>query len=352
MKRIYLLLMPILLVVGLFSLNLTTTNAQTFGTNWTAQFYNSTTPGTGTLVASTSYPNGLNFNWPGQPTDSNGLPLTTVPADNFSAIFSSSQTFAAGVATFSITVDDRATVTIGGQPVWDASTVAGFAPGQTYQFSANFAAPGAYSIQVNFIEFTSVAIIQLSWTQGTTGGIPTTPGVATATPGPTGPIGSVVNVRGLSLRTGPYLGASFIGVLRPDIAYSVLAQNSDERGGFTWYKVNTGEQVGWASGRYLLVTNGEPPVEGTVFEALSNPSDTGVVAVTRAIMNFRVRPSYRSPRIAGFEQLPWGAEAELLGRTVQGGRNFWFLVRWQGQVGWIYAPYVGVRGNLNIVPVY
>lgn len=338
------LLVPLLLLMGLFTFNIERTSAQTFGTNWQAQFFNNTTF-TAPAVAFASYPNGLNFNWPTVPTDANGTQLGAVQQDNFSVSFTSSQFFNAGIYDFTMTIDDQVTVLIGGVQVTQQTV-----PG-TYTFAASFQAANNYSIEVRLVEISQTAIIQFSWVQQGAG-VGGTPGVPTATPGPVGPQGNVVNVRGLALRTGPYLGASYVSVLRPEIAYQVLARNEDEGGGYTWYKVNTGERVGWASGRYLTVTNGTPPIEGTVFDNLSNPPDIGVVAVTRAIMNFRRRPSIRSARIGDLPQIPWGAEAQLLGRTVQGGRNFWFLVRYEGRVGWIYAPYVSVRGNLNSVPVY
>ncbi|MEQ8674757.1 MAG: hypothetical protein RLP44_31935 [Aggregatilineales bacterium] len=343
MKNLIYLFIPLLLMLGLFTLSIERTSAQTFGTNWQAQFYNNISF-TDPVVATASYPNGLNLNWQTVPTDGNNNPLGAVQQDNFSVRFTSSQFFNAGIYDFTMTIDDQATVLIGGVPVTQPTV-----PG-TYTFSASFTSANNYSVEVRLVEISQVAIMQLQWVQqGAVGG---TPGAPTATPGPVGPQGNVVNVRGLALRTGPYLGASYVSVLRPDIAYQVLARNEDEGGGYTWYRVNTGEREGWTSGRYLTVTNGTPPLEGSVFDNLSNPPDIGVVAVTRAIMNFRRRPSIRSARIADLPQIPWGAEAQLVGRTVQGGRNFWFLVRYEGRVGWIYAPYVSVRGNLNSVPVY
>jgi uncharacterized protein YraI len=65
-------------------------------------------------------------------------------------------------------------------------------------------------------------------------------------------------------------------------------------------------------------------------------------------MNLRVRPSTRTAIIGS---IPWGAEVPLLNRTVQGGQNRWFQVRYEGRVGWIFAPYVSVRGDINAVPI-
>jgi hypothetical protein len=177
-------------------------------------------------------------------------------------------------------------------------------------------------------------------------------------------------VRGLAIRTGPYLGGSLIGVLRPGQSFTASARNTDEGGPFTWYLITTntganvgtpvpgqpvatpvgGSKTGWVSGRYLVV-QGDPnalPLQGTVFEQLDNPPETGVIAVPRSVMNLRRRPSQRSPLLA---QIPWGAELPLYNRTVQEGRHHWLQVRYEGQIGWIYAPFVGTYGNLDNVPI-
>lgn len=315
----------------------------TRGVNWTGQFY-TYDPAVGFSSAfvnpvggNVSYPVGLDYVWDGVPTDGNGFPIPGAPADNFSAVFVSSQIFPqTGVYTFTVTIDDIAIITID-----EVQVLFEQFPG-TYTFTFNLAA-GEHIISIGLIELTQTAIIQFGWALGDTGPV--------GTPGPTGPTGNVVQVRGLSLRTGPYLGASFIGVLRPDTAYPVLARSDDEGGIYTWYKVQVGDQIGWSSGRYLTI-NGDIdsiPFESTVFEQIDNPPDRGVIAAPRAVMNLRRRPSVRSPRLG---QVPWGEEVPLLGRTIQGGLNFWFQVRYEGIVGWIFAPFVSVRGNIDAVPVY
>ena len=56
-------------------------------------------------------------------------------------------------------------------------------------------------------------------------------------------------------------------------------------------------------------------------------------------------------RSAKLMEIPWGAETVLIGRTIQAGKNFWLQVRYNGQVGWIFAPYVSIRGDVNAVPI-
>jgi hypothetical protein len=321
--------LTILLVIGLMP---GATLAQTGGSGWTGQFYNTTTF-TGSIVAIASYPGGLSFTWAGQPTDGNGIPLAGVNADNFSARFATSENFTVNdTYRFYGSADDQVRIYLDGIEVYY-----GVQPGP-FSFERTITA-GTHTLRVDLVELTSTAAIQLQW-QSVSAGTP-------ADPAPTQVIGHVVNVAGLSLRTGPYLGASRIGVLKPAIAYPVLGKNDDEGGGYTWYLVIAGDQQGWCSGRYFLI-DGDVPETPSVFQEIDDAADVGVVAVPRAWMNFRVRPSIRSQRIG---QIPWGDEAILVGRTIQGGENHWFQVRYNGMIGWIYAPYVGWRGNINSVPI-
>ena len=135
----------------------------------------------------------------------------------------------------------------------------------------------------------------------------------------------------------------------PDQQYPVLAQNRSEDG-VTWYKITVNEKTGWASGRYLTFSTAPDglPTEGSVFDTIDSAAETGVIAAPRSIMNMRQRPSTRTPIIA---TIPWGEQMPLLGRTVQGGFDRWYQVRYGDLVGWIIAPYVGTNGDIRQVPV-
>lgn len=421
---------------------------------WTARFFRSTnftqeqvqsTPVTYTGM------NGLILEWnTNAPTRNNGSAIAGITsADNFSVIFTANPTLAAGTYTFTVESDDGAKLTVGSQVVVDRLNERG----RVTRTGTASITGGATAIELRFIEYTGNAIIKVSWTK-TSGATPTPVPGSTAAPTqiintPIPPtitiVGSVVTVRGLALRSGPYLGASLVGVLRPGGNYTVTARN-DSEGIFTWYQVTATDsgQTGWTSGRYLelsttttgtctltqqgvlntlttlnpalntlatagqcvnaLITanntavNGVPtaqslvtvgttctpllvgsrvsaaldvynlvaascssstattvnpqnalPTVGTVFTTLNGLPNTGVIAIPRAVMNIRALPSTRT-RIVG--QMPWGGEAQLLARTVQGGKDFWYLVRYEDITGWIYAPYVGIRGQILDVPIY
>ncbi|HLU09275.1 MAG TPA: SH3 domain-containing protein [Oceanobacillus sp.] len=318
------------------------------GVGWTAQYFNNTSL-SGSPVYTETLPNGINFNW------GTGSPNALVPVDNWSARFTSVQTLQAGTYEFVVASDDGVRVFIDNVLVLDRFVGRILT---TDRFQQNLTA-GPHSITVEYVEFVDQAALQFQWfllaggteTQvaGGGGGFATPFGTPPPTAVYTGPTVTVVGVRGLAVRTGPYLGASYITALVGQQSYPVLARNRDE-GVYTWYLVQVGERQGWSSGRYLTVSVDPEtlPIQGSVFDEHANPPDLGVVAIPRAVMNLRARPSIRSPRIGS---IPWGAQTSLVGRTVQGGIDRWYQVRYNGQVGWIAAPWVTVRGDLFRVPV-
>lgn len=339
------LLFVLALVPGLLS---SPAEAQILGTNWFGTFYNNLTLTEPAVASNIPYPGGLSFNWgEGPPRQADGTtPVPGVNADNFSARFVSTQFFQPGTYRFTVQVNDGARVFFNGELVLDQfgnrtpiGTTASF-----FQFTR--ALNGNVNIIVEYVDAGGIAALQFQW------GLSTDQVIPTSTPTPIATV-SVVRVRGLAVRTGPYLGASLITVARPNNAYEVLARNNSE-GLFVWYRIRVGDNTGWASGRYLQTAGNIDaiPFTGSIFDEIDNPDlppALNVTGVTRAIMNFRVRPSERTQII---DKIPWGAEVQVIGRTIQGGRNFWLQVRWNGRVGWIFAPYVGLRGTVDALRTY
>lgn len=351
----------LLLIIGLVvGLSVQTTPAQaqfTTGTGWIGSFYNNTTF-SGTPVASNvSYPTGLYFNWStGGPRDASNQLIAGVSPDNFSAIFTSTQQMAAGTYTFLIYVNDGVRVTIDNQVYVNQLTQFNNPAAnayQTIQFTYVRSIAGPVNMTVEYVEYLNDANLVFQWSlSGGGGGNNQTPIGPTATAAPIA-TAEVITVKGLALRTGPYLGASMVGIIRPNKIYPILEKNFDE-GLFPWYKIQDGDRIGWASGRYLKTSGNLDaiPTVSTIFDQIDNPTDLppalNVVGYTRSVMNLRRRPSQRTQLL---NQIPWGDPVQIIGRTVQGNKNFWLQVRWKDQVGWIYAPYVTIDGLIEAVPI-
>ncbi|MCA9913572.1 MAG: SH3 domain-containing protein, partial [Anaerolineae bacterium] len=269
---------------------------------WNATYYPTTTF-TGTAVT-TSY-TGLNLTFPGSP-------ISGIPDDNWSARYLSTITVAAGSYDFTLTADDTAQLTISA-PGSSSVVIGDLSPSglTTVTGRVTFSAGGTVSLQADLIEITNDAVISVTWVQTGSTGVTLTPGTAvpTLTTAPALTV-AVSGVEGLSVRTGPFLGASRVAVARPGNNYPVLARNYQE-GLFTWYQIQYDEDtVGWASGRYLQVTGDEniaPVIDSTVFDRADDPRGT-VTGVTRSTMNLRVYPTPRVERVFGNPQIPWGGQ--------------------------------------------
>lgn len=325
-----------------------------FGTGWTGTFFNNDAlQGTGVATAISQ----VNFNFLGGAPPAaitNCVSITVSPGatsptcvDYFSARFTSTQSITPGTYQFVAQSDDGIRVLVNGSPV-----INNFTPHAATTDSAIVnITTSPVNITVEYFEGIDQAIVQVQWfLQGTSptlvSGFTATP-LATAVPALTV---SVKNVQGLALRTGPYLGASLVSVVRQGTEYVPLARNRDE-GQFTWYLITVDTtHTGWVSGRYLKFTGNPdfPGLQGTIFDQIDGAPDLGVTGVTRSVMNLRRRPSIRT---ALLEQIPWGAEVSIIGRTIQDGKNFWYQVRYNNRIGWIFAPYVSVRGNIDAVPI-
>ncbi len=319
-----------------------------FGTGWTGQFFN-TTDLSGAVVYSQSYPSGINQNW-GTSSPAPGVVFN----DNWSARFESVQLFNEGTYEFVVASDDGVRVFIDNILVLDRFIGRVLT---TDRFQQTLTA-GTHTIRVEFVEFIDQAALQFQWFQ-IAGGAPTPlpPGfdpntllTPSALPACSTTCATVTGARGLALRTGPYLGASFVTTLIGGSTYTVVARNRDE-GIYNWYLLQLSDgRRGWSSGRYLTLNVDINLIQfqGSVFDEIDGASEYGVVASPRAVMNMRRRPSQRTDRVGS---VPWGQPVEVIGRTIQAGIPKWYQIRYNGVVGWVDARWVGVRGEINAVPI-
>ncbi|MEP6988447.1 MAG: PA14 domain-containing protein [Chloroflexota bacterium] len=139
-------------VIGAF-----TVHTLDFGTNWSGTFFASNDlTGTGVLITGIA---GLNFNWGIGAPVIDGVAVPGIPDDNFSARFTSVQTFAAGTYTFTAASDDGIRVYIDGDVRLDRFV------GRTLtqdSFNTTLTA-GPHSVVVEYFEGLDQAILQVQW---------------------------------------------------------------------------------------------------------------------------------------------------------------------------------------------
>lgn len=174
-----------------------------------------------------------------------------------------------------------------------------------------------------------------------------TPGptpIATTTPLPP-TLANVFFVKGLAVRTGPYLGASIVAIARQGVQYGVYGKNDDE-GVYTWYLIDVNGERGWASGRYLNISGDmNIPSVPSIFDQIDNAEDNLVRGVTISDVNMRRRPS---TRVDPLLVIPWGAEVKILGFTESGSVIQWLHVDYNGVRGWAVPNWIRITSEPNL----
>lgn len=324
------------------------------GNPWASQFYNSTNFTAPIGGATPSYAT-LDLTWNGAPTDSVGTPVAGVPADNFSVIFTSTQSFQSGTYRFNVLADDRARVVIDGVEVLGESAFA--VPGT--EATVGVMIPGGtHTMQVYLIDFTALARIRITWFLESGGGFGGTPGipatpvptlVPTRTPLPFIPAGAltatVIRASVLNTRDAPSTGGFRLGRILRGETYAVIGRDQNAR----WFLLQLGGYQAWAYGYYLYFNFNEftaPIVSGNTILGLNGLPDTGVRIQTNATMRLRPAPNVFSVQTG---RITWGSFLPVVGRTAD---STWYQVVWRGTVGWIFAGFSDLlAGCLCDVPV-
>jgi hypothetical protein len=306
---------------------------------WTAQYFaNPTLSGTPSLIQSEVSPT---HNW------GSGSPVASIPADNFSARWTTLQFTEAGTYLISVQADDGVRVVIDGIVYIDRFN---FATGQTYTATANLYR-GNHNFVVEYFEGGGVAYLNYSFNGGS---IPPTP-VIYPTPVVTGAAATVTNAYRLNVRNipNPIIGTVLTKISRFE-TYPVVGRNSNR----SWWQLNVNGIIGWVNGRYITVVNAQnvPVTDGTVVtpppvNCNSAPTPRLIVGRLGRVTpgypnNIRLQPSSSSALVG---QMPAGAVFSVLGGPQCSQGWYWWQVNYYGVVGWTPE---GGSGQYWLEPVY
>jgi uncharacterized protein YraI len=291
--------------------------------SWTAQYYaNAGLSGDPVAILSEASPTHA---W------GSAAPFPSVPADNFSARWTSTQSLTGGTYNITARADDGIRVFVNGALVineWHSAT------GQTYSVSLNLPG-GLNNFQVEYYEGGGEAFLDFNMTQTSGGPQPT------QQPSPTGASATVTAFR-LNVRSEPSSTASVITRISRNEVYPIVGRTSDN----VWYLIDIAGTQGYVSGRYINVANGSNiPVVGANQPA---PPQNANNTITTNGVNVIIRngPGTQFARVG---LLSVGGVAQVIGRN---SNNTWWQVNFNGLVGWVSGGFTTVNSsNVNGLPV-
>jgi uncharacterized protein YraI len=289
------------------------------GGNWTAEYFTNTNlSGPAFAVRGETTPA---HNW------AFGAPIAGMPVDNFSARWTSSQTFDGGTYTISVRADDGVRVFVDNIQYINQW---GLATGQTYTATIS-PTRGNHLVRVEFFEAGEIAFLEFSLT-------------ANARP-PTAPTGAyiVVDTGRLNVRNMPTLNGSIV-LTKIDFGqvYPIVGVNGDG----TWWQINVNGTRGWVSAPYVDAFNTQnvPITDGSGTAPVVLPV-TGYRVTTIANLNIRSGPSAAASRIG---LIPVFETAAVIGRNTSAT---WWYVEYQGIRGWVSAAYAPIQSGANVLTI-
>jgi uncharacterized protein YgiM (DUF1202 family) len=290
---------------------------------WTAQYYaNATLGGTPTLIQTESSPT---HDW------GTGSPVASIPADNFSARWTSTQTLEAGTYQISVRADDGVRVYVDGRA---AINQFGPATGQTYTVSVDLSA-GQHNFMVEYVEFGGLAFLNYTLVrQG--GGVPPPSG---------GPAMTVTGAFRLNVRAAPDpINGAILTQIRRNETYPIVGRNGDT----TWWQINVNGTVGWVSARFVTAFNAQnvPVTSGSSQPVpTATPVITGSAATVTGASRLNVRNAPNPISGQVLTRISRGDTFPVVGRNVDAS---WWQLNVNGVIGWVNARYVTVVNAQNV----
>jgi uncharacterized protein YgiM (DUF1202 family) len=292
--------------------------------NWTAQYYdNSNLSGSPVLTRGEAFPSN---DW------GTGSPDGSVPRDNFSARWTSTQTLDASSYTITVRADDGVRVVVDGNTYINEWHLAN---SNTYTAVFNLSA-GSHNFMIEYFEAAGNAF--LDYRLSRTGVNPSAP------PSNTGSTTVTINTGRLNVRNAPNTDAAIVTKVNRNEVYPVVGANADR----TWYQINMNGTVGWVFGRFVTVGGNNNVAVTNNTTTFASPSTTGFTVTALDTVNIRNIPNTRGSTV--LSKLPRGGLAQVVGRNANGS---WWQVDYQGVVGWVSARFAQLQSGVDLdsIPV-
>ncbi len=286
--------------------------------SWTAEYFNNPSLA-GAPVAV------LNEQSPGREWGYNA-PVAGVPADNFSARWSTNAYLTAGTYQISVKVDDGVRVLVDGVATinqWQ------FAAGNFYQ-GAVTVAEGNHSIVVEYFEGGEVAYLNYNFDR---------------LPDPFGGPRATVTAQFLNVRALPNASSSILDIISQGQTYPLVGRNAAN----SWLQLNINGTVGWVNARFMTTNDlfAVPITDGSgVIPTPVPPQPTGATAqVTANRLNVRNAPNPYSGAVIA--QVSRNEIYSVVGRNLD---TSWVQINVNGLIGWVRSSWT-VLNNMAGVPV-
>ncbi len=311
--------------------------------NWLGQYWsNKDLSGSPTLTRTDSV---IGFNW------GYGSPDPSIPADGFSARWTTTINFPAATYRFRGGADDGIRAWVDGNTIidqWHDATSGGFT---NYTADVTLTA-GTHSLKVEYYENTGLAGVVFDW-------LPLTP--ISGTPVPIGVGGTIVAAAGprcevrvdvANVRNGPSTEYTKVGEILFSEQYQIVGVDDGRSASWLLLVINGVEN--WTFARNCFVFHGDlagqPVVQSTaIIPTLSanQTADGNLTGTATANLVIRDQPSRRGSKIIG------SVKQDESFRIIALSRNHaWVKIVTSGNiVGWIFVPYVNTDGDLGSLPI-
>ena len=287
--------------------------------NWTAEYFsNPSLIGPPTLVRTESSPSN---DWGA------GSPAVNIPADNFSARWTTTAFLNAGTYQISVRADDGVRVFVNGVAYIDQWVQS---PGNFHQATVALPA-GNHTFVVEYFEAGGLAYIAYNFTQG---GVQPPPGSPQAT----------VTAYFLNVRATPDpFGGAILTRISNGQTFPVVGRNAN----FSWLQLNVNGIVGWVNANYVRAQNiaGVPVTDGSG-GGIPQPPPVGITAtVTAYFLNVRATPNPFTGAI--LTRISNGQTFPVVGRNAD---TSWLQLNVNGLVGWVNSRYM-FAPNAALAPI-